>query len=560
MASSHSMRRVPSESEISDMEDSSKKSYRDYKVKRSHLIGMINWTHVFGTYIPYIVPIGIIALIIQIIYQITTELSNYFFQTSFEDADLLTKIKSIYAFLADLFLNLIKVIPQLWLTDHDHPLLSSSVKVTVLVLIVLVWIIRMDNPVYCMSFATFKPPDSWKVTQEQIMQIFKSQDIFTDESIEFMKRMLERSGTGNATAYPPAIVQCLKGKKADRSIERSREEAETIICDVVSKALEKANCSPKEIDILIINCSLFSPTPSLCALVASKFGMRSDVQTYNLSGMGCSASLISISLAKDLLQRRSSPLSLLGGQGSKALVVSTEILTPNLYYGNERGFLLQNTLFRCGGAAIVLSNKWTDGPKAWYKLLHTVRVQGTDDPSYQAVYETQDSINERGVRLSKEIVKVAGKCMEKNLTTLGPYVLPLSEQSKVVYSLIVRFITKKLVKILEKKGMNDHIKKLPIVPVYVPDFKRGIDHFCIHAGGRAVIDGIEKNMKLELFHTEPSRMTLLNYGNTSSSSIWYELEYIQEHQKSNPLKKGHRIMQVAFGSGFKCTSAVWLKL
>ena len=72
--------------------------------------------------------------------------------------------------------------------------------------------------------------------------------------------------------------------------------------------------------------------------------------------------------------------------------------------------------------------------------------------------------------------------------------------------------------------------------------------------------GIEKNMKLELFHTEPSRMALLNYGNTSSSSIWYELEYIQEHQKTNPLKKGHRIMQVAFGSGFKCTSGVWLKL
>merc|ERR1719480_658162 len=101
--------------------------------------------------------------------------------------------------------------------------------------------------------------------------------------------------------------------------------------------------------------------------------------------MGCSASLISVDLAKNMLQRRN--------PGGKALVVSTEIITPNLYHGNEKGFLLQNTLFRCGGAAMVLSNKWTDGPKAWYKLLHTVRVQGTDDPSYQAVYETQDSIN-----------------------------------------------------------------------------------------------------------------------------------------------------------------------
>jgi len=194
-----------------------------------------------------------------------------------------------------------------------------------------------------------------------------------------------------------------------------------------------------------------------------------------------------------------------------------------------------------------------DGSKAWFKLLHLVRVQGTDEDAYQCVYEAEDKDGVRGVRLSKDIVKVAGKTMEKNMTTIGPYVLPLSEQTKVAISVVGRFIFKNLSTLLKTK-------KFPIVKVYVPDFKRGIDHFCIHAGGRAVIDGIEKNMKLEAFHTEPSRMTLLNYGNTSSSSIWYELEYIMETQKSNPLKKGHRVMQVAFGSGFKCTSGVWLKL
>lgn len=202
---------------------------------------------------------------------------------------------------------------------------------------------------------------------------------------------------------------------------------------------------------------------------------------------------------------------------------------------------------------MILSNKWMDGSRAWFKLLHTVRVQGTSDDAYQAVFETEDKTGLRGVRLSKDIVKVAGKTMEKNLTTLGPYVLPLSEQAKVVMSLAARFVLKRL-------GTAFKTKKFPVVRHYVPDFKRGIDHFCIHAGGRAVIDGIEKNMKLEHFQTEPSRMTLLNYGNTSSSSIWYELEYIMENQKSNPIKKGDRVMQIAFGSGFKCTSGVWLKL
>lgn len=45
-------------------------------------------------------------------------------------------------------------------------------------------------------------------------------------------------------------------------------------------------------------CSLFSPTPSLCSMVSHKFSMRSDARTYNLSGMGCSAGIISIDLAK----------------------------------------------------------------------------------------------------------------------------------------------------------------------------------------------------------------------------------------------------------------------
>ena len=95
---------------------------------------------------------------------------------------------------------------------------------------------------------------------------------------------------------------------------------------------------------------------------------------------------------------------------------------------------------------------------------------------------------------------------------------------------------------------------------FIPDFKRCIDHFCIHAGGRAVIEGVQKNLKLSDIDVEPSFMTLKSYGNTSSSSIWYELKYIEDNADRLKLQRGHRILQIAFGSGFKCNSAVWLKL
>jgi len=58
------------------------------------------------------------------------------------------------------------------------------------------------------------------------------------------------------------------------------------------------------VDILIVNCSLFNPTPSLSAMIVNHFKMASNVVSYNLSGMGCSAGVISVSLARELLQVR----------------------------------------------------------------------------------------------------------------------------------------------------------------------------------------------------------------------------------------------------------------
>ena len=203
-----------------------------------------------------------------------------------------------------------------------------------------------------------------------------------------------------------------------------------------------------------------------------------------------------------------------------------------------------------GGAALILSNKWTDAHRANFKLMHCVRTQYVDPDSYGCVYETEDTDHNRGVRLSKDIVKVAGRAMEKNFTALGPFVLPVSEQVKTGFWMLVRFLAKKLLASPLKIDLGK------ITP-YVPDFKRGVDHFCIHAGGRGVIDGIEKNLQLTPRHVEASRHTLYTYGNTSSSSIWYEMDYCRKHMQ---LRSGHRVLQIAFGSGFKCNSAVWLCL
>ena len=56
-----------------------------------------------------------------------------------------------------------------------------------------------------------------------------------------------------------------------------------------------------QVDIIIVSCSCFGPTPSLAAMVVNRFDMKESTLTYNLGGMGCSSSVIAVDLAKHLL-------------------------------------------------------------------------------------------------------------------------------------------------------------------------------------------------------------------------------------------------------------------
>lgn len=70
-----------------------------------------------------------------------------------------------------------------------------------------------------------------------------------------------------------------------------------------------------------------------------------------------------------------------------------------------------------------------------------------------------------------------------------------------------------------------------------------------------MIDAIQSELGLTKEYVEPSRAALYRYGNVSSSSIWYVLSFI-EHFRG--VAAGDRVLQIAFGSGFKCNSAVWV--
>lgn len=116
--------------------------------------------------------------------------------------------------------------------------------------------------------------------------------------MDFQSRILRSAGLGEHT-YLPAGLHASPPKVDMKS---AREEAELVMFTVVQGLLDATGVKPQQIGILIVNCSLFNPTPSLSSMIVNKFKMRSDIQSYNLAGMGCSASVIAVDLAREMLQ------------------------------------------------------------------------------------------------------------------------------------------------------------------------------------------------------------------------------------------------------------------
>jgi hypothetical protein len=92
---------------------------------------------------------------------------------------------------------------------------------------------------------------------------------------------------------------------------------------------------------------------------------------------------------------------------------------------------------------------------------------------------------------------------------------------------------------------------------YQPDYTRCADHFLLHAGGYAILRGIQKGLRLPAEAMMPSFASLRDFGNTSSASTWYTWSYIES---TDGVRKGQTVLQVGVGGGMKSGVAYWRAL
>lgn len=347
---------------------------------------------------------------------------------------------------------------------------------------------------------------------------------FDNESVEFMAKTLNSSGLSQETYLPPAL-HCIPPKTHRKE---SIKEAEMVLFPVMDDLLFKTKLSPYDIDILIVNCSGFCPSPSLSSIIINKYSMRNDIKSYNLSGMGCSAGTIGIDLAQNLLKTH---------RNSNAVVLSTEILSTGWYSGHEKPKLLLNCVFRMGSAGILLTNKKEAKNSAKYKLLYSLRTQRAfDDRAYFSAFREEDSCGKLGVTFKKDLLQAVGETLRSHITILGSKILPFTAKLMHAFSIIRK-------KFIYKSG-----------ELYVPSFKSVIQHFCLPTSGKSLIREVSKGLKLNGRDVEAAFMTLHRFGNQSSSSWWYELAYVEGKER---VKKGDKVWVLGLGTGLKCCSLVW---
>ncbi|KAI3990241.1 hypothetical protein MKX01_037580 [Papaver californicum] len=316
---------------------------------------------------------------------------------------------------------------------------------------------------YLIDYTCYLPPNEIKISKEEFIKLARRSGNFDDDGIQFQDRVLKHSGIGKTL-----------------TLDDGREEAAQVIFGAI-------------VDVIF------------------NIGVHTIV-SFNLGRMGCAAGVIAVDLAKDLLNAH---------PGSYALVVSTEIVSSTWYNGKDMEMLLPNCFFRMGAAALLLTNHHFGNWRAKYQLntfcsMRSALVRthkGTHDQSFKCIHTKDDSERKQGLMVNgKHLLEVGGEALKPNITTLGPLVLPFSEQLRF-------FIT-----LLNKK-----------TKLYIPNFQLTFEHVCVLATSKKLLHKVQKNLELTEEYMEASKKTLERFGITSSSSVWYELAYLDAKSR---IKRG----------------------
>lgn len=127
---------------------------------------------------------------------------------------------------------------------------------------------RRGQSCYMLAYECFKPPEDMKIDTDSCARIVLRNKNLGLEEYRFLLKTIVSSGIGEHTYCPRNV---LEGREECPSLKDTHAEIDEIMFTTLDNLFKRTGFSPSEIDILVVNVSLFSPAPSLTARIINRY-------------------------------------------------------------------------------------------------------------------------------------------------------------------------------------------------------------------------------------------------------------------------------------------------
>jgi len=266
------------------------------------------------------------------------------------------------------------------------------------------------------------------------------------------------------------------------------DHATKLSVDTINNCIAGKISSNDITHLITVSCTGMS-APGLDLEVMEAMNLRSDIFRTSVNFMGCYAAVHALKLADAICKSEST---------ANVVIVCTEFCTLHFQKQSSIDNLTSTLLFADGCAAVLLQHHNSSSKGLVLKSFFSeVAFNGKKDMSWQ--------LSSTGF-----------------LMTLTGYVPELVKED----------FDKLISKATHKAGID----------------KDEIDYWCIHPGGKKILEAIQQSVQLTSDDLRQSYEVLNDYGNMSSPTILFVLKKILDELAAKQ-SSGKKILGAAFGPG-----------
>ncbi len=274
------------------------------------------------------------------------------------------------------------------------------------------------------------------------------------------------------------------------------DHAKRMYCSLAENAVSNSDFEKNDIThVITVSCTgFFNPGPDY--FIVRHLGLKPETRRYHIGFMGCYAAFPALKMAESICAENPDAV---------VLIATLELCTIHLKFEEDTDALISASVFADGSAAAIVSKKTPNPDRPAFRIGNmqtTLTDTGESDMAWTIGNNGFDMV------LSTYVPEIINQNMESILSDIQPHSeTPLGE----------------------------------------------IPNWAVHPGGRAILDKVEKGMKLPENALKSSRTVLRNFGNMSSSTILFVMKDLlgKETAETEP------VIGMAFGPGLTVESGLF---